>query len=175
MKGQEWIGGLFSLLLAGIIAGVALPAILPGQVLKVTPEAEANEFENKAITLANSLLSNQNLVYFDGVAYHRGVLDQSKLDAVEKDPSSIEFLPGTYTRIYVEDRELGKVWTFELVDGESKNIKIFLNCKIQPEITDFITECAPNRYSSILDKGFPVTIKSSDGFHTGFLKLTVVE
>ncbi len=175
MKGQEWIGGLFSLLLAGIIAGVALPAILPGQALKITPEAEANEFENKAITLANSLLSNPNLVYFNDVTYQRGVFDQSKLDAIEKDPSSIEVLPDTYTRVYVEDRELGKVWTFELVDKKSENIEIFLNCKIQPEIADFIKECAPNRYSSILDKGFPTVIKSSNGFHIGFLKLTVVE
>ncbi len=96
MKGQEWIGGLFSLLLAGVIAGIALPAILPGQALKVTPEMEANEFENKAILLANFLLANHDIVYFDGDTFSRGVFNVVQLD----DQLNLFFKKGSLTELY---------------------------------------------------------------------------
>lgn len=149
MKGQEWIGGLFSLLLAGIIAGVALPAILPGQALKVTPEVEANEFENKAILLANSLLTSQSLIHSD----NRGVFDEENLNKNMMEKSSnfntlkdecyselrspplstylciSRTYPDSFALVLVKDTENGKGW-FSLiqpnkVDLENKLLACF--------------------------------------------------
>lgn len=92
-KGQiSYIEPIFTLLLAGVLAG-AMAVILPGQVTKIRPEIEANEFENGAIILANSLLGDNSLIYFDGITYHRGVFDADKLN-------SLFFKKGSFTELY---------------------------------------------------------------------------
>lgn len=176
-KGQEWIGGLFSLLLAGIIAGVALPAILPSQALKVTPEVEANEFENKAIIFANSLLSDSKLVYSDEIANYRGIFAVEKLDSLHDKKTKLSlFYPETDIRVVVKDLDEGKSWAFHVEDSESEKIKDFLACIGEEDILEPLQSCVPNRYSHILESGFPVAIRYSDGVvHPGIMKVTVVE
>lgn len=176
MKGQEWVGGIFTLLLAGIVAGVAMPAILPGQALKVAPAADASEFENKAVLIADSLLGNRNLIHF-GItsnSYSRGVFDKDKLDAAESDPSGIvAFYPDTLVTISIQDMETGKWWIFQTKDAGSENVKQYLKC-LESGLADPATEC-PKRMSAIMLGGFPVAIRYGDGTHIGRLEVKVIE
>lgn len=75
MKAATYIQDWFSLLALGALVAT-VPYILSNQVIKVSPEVEAKEFENKAILLANSLMSNQNLIYSD----NRAMFDKKNLD-----------------------------------------------------------------------------------------------
>lgn len=84
MRGQiSYIEPIFTLLLAGILAGV-VAVILPGQVTQVTPDIDAKEFENRALLLTNSLLANPNLIYSN----NRAMLDESDLNTGLMDKSS---------------------------------------------------------------------------------------
>ena len=124
-KGQiSYIEPIFTLLLAGVLAG-AIAVILPGQVTNIRPEIEANEFENGAIILANSLLGDNSLIYSDGITYYRGVFDETKLDDLFfkkgsstklyncKPPESscaINTYPNTYALIMISDIENNNGW-----------------------------------------------------------------
>lgn len=156
MKGQEWIGGLFSLLLAGIIAGIALPSILPGQELKITPQVEAKEFENKAIVIANSLIGNQELLYLDGTgSYQTGVFDKKKLDDAKSGKIKLLY-PEACVDIEIKDKEKSEKWSFSLKDEPNR-------------------KCT-KRSSTILDRGFPVAIKFSDvDVRIGVITVKVME
>ncbi|MBI2084097.1 MAG: hypothetical protein HYT70_00580 [Candidatus Aenigmarchaeota archaeon] len=76
----SYIEPLFALLFTGLIA-VTLAIVLPSDVVKVTPVIEEKEFENKAIILGNSLMSNPALAYADGDVTYRGKFDSAKLDS----------------------------------------------------------------------------------------------
>lgn len=147
-KGQEQIGGVFSVLITVVIAGIALQYILPGQALKITPEVEAVEFENKAILLANSLLANSDLIYSDTDTntYYRGIFDGTKFDDIfyKFNPeSNIEYYrcgndddikncipstyPETFALIVVVDLENENAWftgTSRLSGSEQRVLNI---------------------------------------------------
>lgn len=93
MKGQtSYIIPIFTLLLTGILAG-AVAVLVPGQFAKITQEIDDNEFENKAILFANSLLGNKSFIYSDGISYQHDALDATKLD-------SLFFESGSFTELY---------------------------------------------------------------------------
>ena len=180
MKGQEWIGGLFSLLLAGVIAGVALPAILPGQAAKIAPQVDAKEFEIKAISMANSLMGNEKLIAFDQStnSYKLGMFDVDKLSKV---PSEVDadtsFIGISYPKILsfvaFYDENGAARWSFYLKSND-ENTNAIINCW-KRGLDSPMEECT-TRVSEILDSGFPISLKYPDGsVKIGRLKVTVME
>lgn len=209
-KGQiSYIVPIFTLLLAGVLAGT-MAIILPGQVTRITPQVEANEFENRAILLANSLLGNDTLIYSDGIVSYRGVFDVNKLnDLLFKKGSftelyrckpsesncAINTYPGSYALIIITDVENNDGWftgTNKLAGSGEIGQKI-LNCFMKTEMgtdgsgklfdtdSDLIDvleldKCNLRRHSNIMNFGFPISIRYSDGAtHMGLLKVLVVE
>lgn len=77
---EEWI----TVIITGVLIVGVLPLILPEQVAQISPVIEAKEFENKAITLANVLLGNENIIHSD----NRAMFDEQKLNTKMIDKSS---------------------------------------------------------------------------------------
>ncbi len=192
MKGQiSYIGPLFTLLLAGILAG-ALAVIPKSQITEVAPVIEADEFENRALILANSLLANKDLIYSDGAAYYRGVFNVNELDkGLFKDSSAklypcnkssegkckIIAYPDSYALIVIKDLKDGTIWftgTNKLPDS-SEGGKYVGNCFMPKNAknlgklfdnSDFTTlleldKCNLKRYSVVMNSGFPISIRYS--------------
>ncbi len=160
MKGQEWIGGLFSLLLAGVVAGIALPMILPGQAVKVTAEVDSNEFENKALIIANSVMSDERLIYFDvySNSFQRGVFDKDKLDFMSGRNLDIGY-PDAYVSITITDISGTPEWSFD-AGSVLENTRS----------TQILNSVRP------IGRGFPVAIRYSESqTDMGVLTVTVTE
>src|SRR3989304_8944980 len=80
---QDSIVGTFTLLLAGgILAAIYITGIQ--NQLDVTRAVIEFQTERHTINLAQAMLSNEKLVYFDGEHYHRAIFDKEKLDAIMK-------------------------------------------------------------------------------------------
>lgn len=192
MKGQiSYIGPLFTLLLAGILAG-ALAVIPKSQITQVTPVIEAEESENRALILANSLLANKDFIYSDGITYYRSVFSVNQLDkGLFKDSStklypcdnSIEgkckiiIYPDSYALLVIKDLKDGTIWftgTNKLPDS-SKAGKYIEDCFMSKDAknlgklfdgSDFGTllgldKCNLKRYSAVMNSGFPVAVRYS--------------
>lgn len=165
---------LFTMLTAGILV-LTLALVIPGQVTKITPTIEENEVEEEAINLANALMSHPSLAYFDGENYYRGVFDIEKLKLIQYRASSLELIyPDTFTQVTIEDTSGGS-WIFSIKDVKSPVIQNYLTC-IAPGQVEDLKKCAPTRFSTIMDNGFPVAIRYSENeVHMGTLKVLVVE
>lgn len=192
MKGQiSYIGPIFTLLLAGILAG-ALAVIPKSQITQVTPVIEAEEFENRALILANSLLANKDLIYSDGVTYYRGVFNDNGLDKGLFKGSSTKLYPcnkssegkckiisypDSYALIVIKDLKDGTIWftgTNKLPDSSEAG-KYIGNCFMSKDAknlgklfdnSDFaafleLDKCSLKRYSVAMNSGFPVSIRYS--------------
>lgn len=190
MKGQiSYIGPLFTLLIAGILAG-ALAVIPKSQITQVTPVIEADEFENRALILANSLLANKDLIYSDGATYYRGVFNANELDkGLFKDSSTklypcnksiegkckITVYPDSYALIVIKDLKDGTIWftgTNKLSDLSEVG-KYIGNCFMSKDGknlgklfdgSDFtilleLDKCNLKRHSVVMNSGFPVSIR----------------
>lgn len=192
MKGQvSYIVPIFTLLIAGILAGT-LAVIPKSQITQVTPVIEAEEFENRALILANSLLANKYLIYSDGVTYYRGIFNVNELDkGLFKDSSTklypckssegkckIIIYPDSYALIVIKDLKDGTIWftgTNKLPDSSEAG-KYIEKCFMSKDAknlgklfdgSDFGTileldKCNLKRYTVVMNLGFPVPIRYSD-------------
>ena len=120
MKGQ--ITGMQELITLLITVGIlsVIVFIPKGQVTKITPELEAKEFENKAILLVNSLLSNPDLIYSED----RALFDENQLNVkmIEKSSSfanmglctflcgSLNSYPESFSIVLIKDNERNLGW-----------------------------------------------------------------
>lgn len=203
MKAQAWIQDWFALLLTGVIAVGVLPFILPGQITKISPDVDAKEFENKAILLANSLMSNQNLIYSD----NRVMFDKDSLDTkmIEKSAAnsmalctplcgSLNSYPESFSIILVKDGEAsppqgwfsilwpkstalhGKMTSCLSAVDNNEIGQLFVDGADIPKILN-LKGCGFNRYSTILNEmGFNIAIRYGNGdVHMGWIKVMVVE
>ncbi|MEM5797261.1 MAG: hypothetical protein QXD72_01165 [Candidatus Aenigmatarchaeota archaeon] len=167
---------IFTLLTSGVLL-MSLALILPGQVTKITPTVEENEIEQEALNLASAVMSDPELIYFDGNTYYRGVLDAIKLQSKSaSNPYLRVFYPNSYARINITDELTRVSYTFISRDSQSEVIGNFINCIASAVNTEQIRACVPNRISSILDRGLPVSIRYSDtDIRVGNLTVFVVE
>ena len=206
MKGQiSYIEPIFTLLLAGILAGV-VAVMLPGQKLEVTPDIDNKEFENRAIFLANSLLAEPNLIYSNGDVYYRGIFDKQKLDTSIFPKETLSRLdnlvscsslcgtrrsyPDSFGVIVINVTDNNDGWLTFLYPSNN-NIEL-LN-KMISCISGFNKDNIPKLFTGISSEvfelrecGFKSTIVFSDGIpvairysdtetHMGLLKIVVVE
>lgn len=203
MKSQAYITQLFSLLLTGLLAG-SMAFILPGQVTKITPAIQEKETENMAIILGNVLMSHPSLVYSEGDIYQRGVFDTEKLDhwlfkegsgealfSCGRFCTGFTFYPDSFGLMIVYDTENNYGWfsplftSSRLGDDARTRIESCFTDKIAinelfAEETDMhqllkLEECNLKRHSTVLNRGFPVSVKYPDKTYAGLLKVLVVE
>lgn len=200
MKAAIWLQQWFGLLLTGVVAVGILPLILPSQVTQITPEVEAEEFENKAVLLVNSLLSNSHLIYSD----NRGIFDEQKLNTamVEKSGNFDNILAclslctfnsyqDSFSIVLVKDAEASQGW-FSILWPVSSTLHEKINsCLSDVDKDDVqrlfddkadipgilgIQKCGFQRNSKITSVGFPLAIRMANGdTHIGWIKVMVVE
>jgi len=119
---QDSIVGTFTLLLAGgILAAIYITGIQ--NQLDVTRAVIEFQTERHTINLAQAMLSNEKLVYFDGEHYHRAIFDKEKLDAIMKmgdvgiedffssNNELINTYPNSLTYFIVKDLESDEIWS----------------------------------------------------------------
>lgn len=202
MKGIFYLQEWFGLILTGIIAVGVLPLILPSQVTKISPEVEAKEFENRAILLANSVLSHPDLLYQN----NKGLFDESTLnDNMVSSASNvnsiiickslcqkIESYPSSLSLVVIKDIESGNGWIQVLYPNNLEDVKDKLDCfssgdaknqiqnllKENSDIAEYLNlkNCDISKVSHIFNtKGFPVAIRYGNEVHVGWLKTVVIE
>lgn len=200
-----FIEPLFAVLFAGILV-LMLAGVVPGQTTKIAPDLEANYFENMAILLANSLLADHNLIYSEEDIYYRSVFDKEKLDAFLITKSSLESLnnlfvcsklcastksyPDSFSLIIISDIENNDGWfsTLYPINQNSEFLNKMTSCILGFDMNDaskifteelsklFDLENCGFNSTTILDKGFPISIRYSDSeTHMGLLKVMVIE